>query len=181
MIEAAYGCIAEAERAFLESGDRAAFECLVMHYMDGLIAFVCRTTDDFQLAEDVAQECFAELWVNRGRFRKSSSLKTYLYAMGHNIACCSLRKGEQASSVDNMDLYHLGADPVAEELIKGERDKRLWAALVSLRSPDREVIYLRYFEQMSYEEIGRILKLTTKKLYKTAERAKRSLAMDIEI
>ncbi len=173
--------IAAAESAYFESGDRTAFETIVVHYMDGLIAFVYRLTGDFQLAEDVAQDCFANLWVNSRRFKGKSTLKTYLYGMAHNIACCALRKNASVTSDESMENYHSDKDPVSEELLTDERDRAVWKALMALGSPDRELIYLRYFEQMRYEDIGRILKLATKKLYKIAERAKRSLAAELGV
>ncbi len=170
--------IGEAERLFLENGDSAAFDTIVLHYMEGLISYVCRTCCDFSIAEDISQDCFAELWEKRKRFAKKSSLKTYLYAMGHNMAVNAVKACAKTISAEDMEHYNNAElrDTVPEGVIKSEQDKAVREALRDLPSPKREIIYLHYFEQFNYADISTVLKLPIKKVYKHAEYAKQLLA-----
>ncbi len=140
-----------------------------------MISFIYKTVLDFQLSEDVAQDCFVELWIHSQRFARKSSLKTYLYSMGRKKAINALRKKSRSDFSNSMDSILTDGDPVLESILLTERDTKIWTAMRSLPTEQMEIVYLRYFEQMNYKDIERVLGITTKKLYKLSKQIKSSL------
>ncbi len=165
--------IEEAERLYFGEGDRGAFDTIVLFYMDALISFIYKTVGDFSLAEDIAQECFIKLWVKPSCFSGKSTLKTFLYTMGHNKALNAIRKLSRSVAFEFPEFSE--GNTVLEDLLKSERDRQLWNAIGTLSDTKREIVYLRYFEQASYGEIEKILGLPTKRLYKLVKQAKEEL------
>jgi len=101
-------------------------------------------------------DTFAELAVDT-KYRERSSLKTYLYAIGRNIALRHVKKFGRKNQISLDDLTE-GAEylPNLPELdfIKEDDRARLRAAMLSLKQEYREVLHLIYFENMGYADAG---------------------------
>lgn len=150
-----------------QHGDPDAFESLVHLYekrVYGLAARLCGNPDD---AQEAAQEAFLSAWQGLPSFRGDASFSTWLYRLTNN-ACIDLLRREkrrrQASgpSLDNENLNLEVFDPSAtpqEHVEQEELQKEVACGLKMLSPEHRSVLVLREIQQLSYEEISRVLDL----------------------
>lgn len=111
------------------------------------------THDD---ADDVLQNSFLNAWKNIGSFRFESSIYTWLYSIATNEALTLLRKREKESSVSLDDLESLFAwSAEGNSYFDGdEASARLQNAIMKLPDKQRAVFNMKYFDDMSYEDMS---------------------------
>lgn len=151
---------------YLEGNERA-LSILVDRYLKDVYNFAYRLTHNKQAAEDVAQESFIKAWKHIRRYRQDSDFKTWIFTIARNTAIDWLRqKKEIALSAfeneegENVLLATLkDTKPLPDELIARAEDAAYVRALLSELNPEyREVLELRYSSNLTFEEIGNILK-----------------------
>lgn len=160
-------------------GDKKAFEQLMIFIYKDLIFFINRYVNDIHTAEDLAEDTFVKLLENKKRFDSSrSSLKTFLFTVGKNLALDYLRKNKKIafslSLSENTDIPSEELE-LADYIIKKENSRLLYSAVKNLPSLESKVIHLLYFENMSYKEISKILEIPVKNLYELSRAAKEKL------
>ncbi|MBR5263719.1 MAG: RNA polymerase sigma factor, partial [Clostridia bacterium] len=97
-------------RRFLQ-GDRSGFEEIVRTYRDGLILYLYGYVSDFHLAEDLCEDTFFRLLVKKPRFDGRSTFKSWLYAIGKNLALDHLRRAGRCATVQYEGEYPHGDTP----------------------------------------------------------------------
>ena len=163
------------------NGDAEAFDEIINLYKKGLIGFILRYVGDYDTAEDISEDCFVELIVSPGKYKFKSSLKTYLYGIARNKAVGHFRRNKSGSFISLEDAGELVSSLVVEdEAVRSEDKEMLGLALTALPKDYREVLELHYFEGLSYEEIGRVMKKSPKAVYNLAFRAKHALKEKLE-
>lgn len=167
-------------RRFLD-GDEAAFGELIAQYKNHLIFFILRSVRDFDAAEDLAEDVFVEVLLHRRRYRFNAPLKSYLFAIARHKAADYLRRrarhGEQPldTAGDPADLRSL-----EEEFLRREQAKAVHAALGTLPEQYRTVLHLLYFEELSYDAAGQVMKKNRKQIENLAYRARQALKAALE-
>lgn len=166
----------EAYKRFLD-GDQSAFEEIVKEYRYSLTCFVAGIVHDFAAAEDIAADAFARLLIKKGAFGFRSSLKTYLFAIAKNRATDWLRK-QKHTAEPTEDL----ADKtlLEDQLFRDEKRKAVNTCLARLKDDYRQVLYLLFFEEMSYEQAAQVLKKSKKQIDNLAFRGKQALKKELE-
>ena len=167
-------------RRFLE-GDEAAFGELIALYKDRLIFFILRSVGDLDAAEDLAEDVFVEVLLHRRRYHFNAPLNSYLFAIARHKATDWLRRrarrGEQPleTAGDPADRRSL-----EEEFLRREQAMAVHAALNALPAQYRTVLHLLYFEEMSYEQAGRVMKKNRKQIENLAYRARQAMKAALE-
>lgn len=166
---------------FLE-GSVDAFESLVLKYKDNLIYFISRYTKDIFIAEDIAQDVFAYVYVYKEKYNFNYSFKTYIYTLGKNKAIDYIRKQSRINTIPfDRDNEILGAeDTLEEKVIKDEEKKLLINSIKDLKSDYEKAIYLADFEELSYEDISKILGKTLGQTRVLIHRARKALREILE-
>ncbi|MEY8414655.1 RNA polymerase sigma factor [Tissierella praeacuta] len=163
-------------KSFLE-GSISSFETLVLRHKDNLIYFISRYTIDIFIAEDIAQDVFAYVYVYKERYNFDYSFKTYIYTLGRNKAIDYVRKQSKLKVIpferDNEVL--LDEDSLEEKVIKDEEKKLLLDSLKKLKPDYEKAIYLADFEELSYGEISKILGKTLGQTKVLIHRARKAL------
>ncbi|WMM24488.1 RNA polymerase sigma factor [Tissierella sp. MB52-C2] len=164
---------------FLE-GSIDAFETLVLRHKDNLIYFISRYTNDIFIAEDIAQDVFAYIYAYKEKYNFNYSFKTYIYTLGKNKAIDYIRKQSKINIIPfERDNEILGSeDTLEEKVIKDEEKKLLINSIKNLKPDYERAIYLADFEELSYEDISKILGKTlgqTKVLIHRARKALREI------
>ncbi len=163
------------------NGDHKGLEELIGTHKEGLTLFIYRYTKDIVEAENIMIDVFAQLVVSRKRFQGNSSLKTYLFAIGRNEALRYLKKNKRQVALHETQLIAADGDISVEfDMLKGERNKQLYLAMESLHPEYREVLFLLYFEDMSYLEAGKVMKKNEKQITNLAYRGKKALKEKLE-
>jgi RNA polymerase sigma factor (sigma-70 family) len=141
------------------SGSDSAFDYIYQTYFDKLYNYGCQFTQDQSLVEDSLQDLFIELKLRCGHLSQTDKILPYLYSAFRRKIIRFRAKQSRFKALDSEDLFPIiaGAD---EFIINNEEERanhlRLQKALDELPENYREIIYLFYYENLSYEEIRSI-------------------------
>jgi RNA polymerase sigma factor (sigma-70 family) len=135
-----------------QRGSREAFEELFARYRGPLYGFFRRRLQSHERAEEMAQETFLAVIRATARYEPRALVRTYLYGIALKLLAAERRKPPQNESLGQSDI---------EPAIDDASDSALWVrqALEKLEEPEREILMLREYEQLSYSEIARLLRL----------------------
>ena len=167
----------ELYRRFLDGDERGLAELITL-YQHGLFRFIYSYVNDVGLAEDVLIDTFFTLYYKRP-FKETdeASLKTFIYKIARNTALNALKKRLRRKEISLEALAEKGdgaLDDAAQNLLYGspekaleqaEQNKALRMALLQLKKEYREVLYLRFFHNLSVEEIANITQKKVKQVY----------------
>ncbi|MEI7709708.1 MAG: sigma-70 family RNA polymerase sigma factor [bacterium] len=158
----------EALIALYKNGDQSSFKNLINRYTPPLYNFIARLTNKND-APDIVQEIFIKVWKNLNRFDASkASFKTWVFTIARNTATDYLRKKRSLvfSDIENgedEDINSFAENIPDEQLLPSAalekiQDKEfLDRILEKLQTSYREVLTLHYQENMTFDEIGKVL------------------------
>jgi RNA polymerase sigma-70 factor (ECF subfamily) len=163
-------------------GDKSGFSEIIEMYNKSLIFFVNGFVKNLSVSEDIAADTFLVLLKKKSVFKENYTFKTWLFKIAHNIAVDYIRKHSNAKNVDIDDMETELTDKVTPEeiIIIAERDKQLHEAMSTLHSEYNQILHLIYFENMSYEQAGKVLKKNKKQIKNLTHRAKSALKIALE-
>jgi RNA polymerase sigma-70 factor (ECF subfamily) len=142
--------------AAINGGDSEAFEALYLRYRDWVTALACRFTNDNDLALDVLQETFLYFLKKFPGFVLTAQLKTFLYPVVKNLSIAARRKTQRHQSNES-ELAALEQTPTAETAPTSTND--LPIMLASLPAEQREVLLLRFVDNLSLNEIAEAMEI----------------------
>jgi len=147
----------DSETVRLRRGDPQALVAMVSRYQHRLYRYLLRIARDPSAAEDLFQQTWLRVVANLKRYDPEREFDAWLFAVAHNVAMDHLRRREPESLDERMETR--GAEPHAEpealeRAAAGERAARLETALGELPAVYREVLALRFEEDMKLEEIA---------------------------
>jgi len=150
--------------------DPESFGELCRRYYDSLAAIANSILPDHQLAEDAAQEALAAACRDLAKLEKPERFGPWVGAICRNVAKDMLRQlRKQQEPVE----ANTGSEPDCEE---DEREAILDQALQQLPQHLREVIFLRFYNEMSYAQIAEVLGATEQMIDGRLRRAKKKIA-----
>lgn len=158
-------------------GDEAAFKHIFETYHLPLFNYGHKFTADDHVIQDALQNLFVKLWKNRGSIRETGSIKNYLYKSFRRILLRMLdlrhRKYEFSALIEDSEWSNRLDNE--QYIISRERldDIRanLARALEKMSPRQREIIHLRYYEEIEYDEIAVIMQLSVSSTYKLLYKA----------
>ena len=139
---------------------RKAFEQVVREYGEQLYWQIRRMVLTHEDADDVLQNVFIKAWSHLDDFHQESRLSTWLYRIAVNESLDFLRKQKNNTMIHTDDVESGVANMlVADNYFDGdETEAMLQEAISQLPDVQRTVFTLKYFEDMKYSEMSRILK-----------------------
>ena len=173
----------QSETLYLQflAGNEAALAQLIDAHKTGLTLFLAGYVKDEATAEELMEDTFVRLVVKRPHFSGKSSFKTFLYAIGRNLALDYLRREKRRRTLLLESAENIAAlQSVEEAYLKEEAQRNLHRAMERLKEPDREVLYLRYFESLSPGEIAALLHKRKKQVESRLYHAKQALKAILE-
>lgn len=165
---------------FLKGNDNAFKEVYDL-YAAALMRYGFKFTQDEDIISETVQDLFVKLWKNRKTIRHTPSVKNYLYKSYRRLLVEKLHFSARVIAFPITEEiiqfnFELGHDQI---LMRKERQAELQIALEKALSQmsnrQREIIYLKFYEDMSYDEIAELLGITVKGTYKLLYRALDSL------
>jgi RNA polymerase sigma-70 factor (ECF subfamily) len=151
--------------------DPESFGELCRRYYDSLVAVADSILLDHHLAEDAAQEALAAACRDLAKLKKPERFGPWVGAICRNVAKDMLRQFRKQQEPVGTDA---GNEPDCEE---DEREAILDQALQQLPQHLREVIFLRYYNEMSYEQMTKVLGATEQMIDGRLRRAKKKIAV----
>ncbi len=148
----------------VQSGDKSAFDVLVLKYQQKVVNLVMRYVHDPHIAMDISQESFIKAYRGLKNFRGDSAFYTWLYRISINTAKNHLVSRSRRMPDDDIDAQDAeqydGGDKLREystpesELMSSEVQETVQKSIESLPDDLRIAITLRELEGLSYEEIS---------------------------
>ncbi|MBN8457969.1 MAG: sigma-70 family RNA polymerase sigma factor [Verrucomicrobia bacterium] len=154
--------------ARIGAGDHAAFRSLVERHQDAVVGTVAKMLGNPADAEDIAQQVFLRVWRHAKHYRPDAKFTTYLFTIARNLVFNETRRRsrrKEVSADEREESSHLqvAADPSAQpdsEILRAELQQAVDKAIAALPEVQRMAVVLRRYEQMPYEEIAEVLKLS---------------------
>ena len=158
-------------------GDREAFGALVEQYRDNVYRLAYRMCGNAYDADEAAQEAFVAAWRALPNFRGDAKFSTWLYRLTSNAAIDVMRREKRHQTVGDGEMMELAddADSPQETVERTEQQEAVQKALSTLSEEYREVLLLRYMEELDYAEIAEVLQLPSGTVKSRINRAKAAL------
>lgn len=139
-----------------KTGDKDAFGQLYREYFLKIYRFIYSSIRNRELSEDLTQNTFLKCWRSFSTYSSArASFQTYLFAIARNLLIDWFRKKKEVS------LEAIAEQPsresVEDEAVKHEEKIIVWSALFRLKELDRQLVILRYFEELSFADIAMIV------------------------
>ena len=144
-------------------GEMRSFETLYSRHRAALYRYLVRQARDTEIANDLFQEVWSRVIVNRARYEPRAKFRTFLFTLAHNCFIDHCRRAKSrpqglgVEDADAADLLAAGDDARPDfELERDESSRRYRAALATLPPEQRDVYLLHEESDLSLEEIARV-------------------------
>src|SRR5438445_7532639 len=153
----------------VKRGDRLAFEALVEKYKQPVMNRVCRMLGDAAEAEDLAQNVFIQVYKSAHRYKASARFSTWLFTIARNLCLNEIRRRSRhpAEALDAPHPEHEDRPlrqfedvknfSPPDALLHEELEQKIQQALGELPENQRIAILLCRQDELSYEDIARVL------------------------
>lgn len=163
-------------------GDKAAFGRLIEAYQGPVFNLAYRMLNNAREAEEAAQEAFIRAWTRLDSYKPEHKFSTWMLSITSNYCIDIIRKRRaQLLSIDEPLPYHpaLASDRAAgpeSQAMQSEQQLMVQELLATLPEDYRQAVILRYWHEMSYEEIAETMATTVSAIKSRLFRARRQLA-----
>ena len=150
-------------------------------FADGVYTLGYRILGDRHLAEDVVQETFIKVIRSLGTYLGEGSIAAWLYRIGYREAIAATRKRRE-TPLDPDEMLEAGDRPVTSvegAVLAAELTRRLDAAVARLAEPLRSAFVLRDIEQLSTNDVARVLDISTSAVKMRLARARQALRVEL--
>jgi len=170
-------------QSFLKGDDRS-FAAIYQHFGQSLLSYGCKFNVEREMVKDALQEIFTDLYLKRDHLHVNiDNLKGYLFtALKNNLLKKILKKKktgfdaiETAKPELRFEIEYSFQEQLIQMEISKETTKKLHQAIEALSSKQKEIIFLKFEEELDYREIAGILNITVESARKQLYRALKSL------
>lgn len=144
-----------------KKGNQAAFTFLLNHYWNEVYGFMLKRTENETIAEDISIETFSKAFDKIATYNSEYQFNTWLISIAKNVHIDLIRKKKSSLFIEITDeqdqtAYNVAdTTPSAEDVLITEQNlSQLLQFIKELKPHYQEVIQLRYFQEMSYQEIA---------------------------
>ena len=150
-----------------QAGDISAYNQIVYRYKDRLLNFIYRFLNDLDRSEDLVQDTLLKLYTHKDSYQEIAKFSTWLYTIAANLARTELRKLKRRKTFSVTELSRedrefiissSDGDP-SDDLLSQNFEKNVQQALLELPVDFKTIIILRDIQELSYDEISKIVEL----------------------
>jgi RNA polymerase sigma factor (sigma-70 family) len=161
--------------ADIKAGNMAAFDNLYNTYADDLLRYGCHLVRDKYLVEDTIHDIFVSIWEQKEKMADVRSIRFYLLTALRRSLHRKIKKESMWQLVDYRNEM-CGISPSFIDVASQLQDEsamieKVRKALDKLSSRQKEIIYLKFYQNLSYQEISDLMGLDQKYTYNLASRA----------
>lgn len=151
--------------ALYAKGTNQAFDILLERYKDKLYSYIYFIVRNEDLAEDIFQETFVKaiVTIQQGRYTENGKFPAWLTRIAHNLVIDFFRQERNENTVSNdeteVDLFNnikFSEDTVEMRMVNDQTLKDVRLLMDLLPENQREVVYMRYYQDLSFKEIAEI-------------------------
>ncbi|MBQ8608178.1 MAG: sigma-70 family RNA polymerase sigma factor [Bacteroidaceae bacterium] len=151
--------------ALYAKGTNQAFDILLERYKDKLYSYIYFIVRNEDLAEDIFQETFVKaiVTIQQGRYTENGKFPAWLTRIAHNLVIDFFRQERNENTVSNdeteVDLFNnikFSEETVEMRMVNDQTLKDVRRLMDMLPDNQREVVYMRYYQDLSFKEIAEI-------------------------
>lgn len=158
------------------AGNNEAFNEIIKKYKNDLINFIFKYVKNIELAEDISQDTFVYVLINKIEYDFKYSLRTYLYTIAKSKAINYLKKYKREIPLENEFIINTFTEVDFDKNLTNEENKKIiYESMSKLKSDYQIILYLREFKEFTYKEICTILNKTMPQVKIQIYRAKKEL------
>ncbi|WP_273274835.1 RNA polymerase sigma factor [Maribacter polysiphoniae] len=147
----------------LKKGDRLAYKYLFHAYYNRLVAYITTYSHNRTQSEDIVQQTFINLWINREKLDDTQSPKGYLYAIAHNIFIDTINASKKKDTIMTEIWERALRDRIEEDSEAQEkRIQKIKYVIENLPPECRKIIHMNKIQGIKYKEIALELKISIK-------------------
>ncbi len=175
-------------RAILD-GDRSSFEELMQRYNKRIFNFILRMVRSQETALELSQDFFLKIYANLEKYNFQYKFSTWAYKICHNLVLDHLRRqkgithsldDDSVSARELVQAEHYTSDSGFSEMAAEEVRQILWQAVDRLPLKFRELILMRFVQELKYEEISEVTGLPVGTVKNRIFKAKEFLRLEME-
>ena len=163
-------------------GDAAAWEPLVLAHQEAVFRLCYLLLGDPDDAEDIAQETFLRAWKYLKRFDAARPLRPWLFSIASNLSSNRRRSaGRYFAALTRAFRDEPTSVNTEEKSSQHVQANDLWKAVQTLNLPDQQIVYLRYFLDLSITETAEVLQVAEGTVKSRSSRALEKLRSVIKL
>lgn len=163
----------EIYRRFL-SGDDESFELIMNKYMEKIIYFIYKIVKSMDIAEDLAQDVFVYILMNKEKYDSNYALKTYLYTIAKSKTFNYIKREKRITYLQDNE-YLFTEQELEDVIFDKEQSQKLKTAIDHLPEPQNQILYLADIEELSYHEISSVLGVSLSQVKTFIHRGRKKL------
>ena len=143
-----------------KSGDRNAFQQIYAEHAESLLKYAYRFSRNDQLTEDCLQDLFIYLWDNKASIGETNNIRAYLLISYRRRILKVLKQEQKQVSSEESEIHFqmLSEDnPLTLDDNKEEQRQLIRQTMDKLSGRQKEIVYLKYYQQLDYEEICEVM------------------------
>lgn len=168
----------------IQNGDTKAYAQLVNRYKDLVYTLAIRMLKHKEEAEEVAQDTFIKIFRSLGKFKGDSKFSTWIYKVTYNTCLDCIKKNKKHYNdvaIDEFTFNKLDTiDNALDNLIKEEKSTLIRQCIDKLPEDSSALLTLFYFEELSLDEISKIINIESNTVKVKLFRARKKLAVILE-
>lgn len=168
--------LTETWEEFRVTGDPYAYRTIYTSFASALFNYGKKITSNEELVKDAIHDVFVRLWKNRKNLKATSSIRYYLLSSLRREVLRKITREPFKRPLDET-IIHSSAfqlsherDMIIRETVH-QQHETLKQAINQLPSRQREAVFLRFYENMSFEEIAKLMSVETRSVYKLIYKA----------
>ncbi len=170
----------------VKEGDDTAFELLVKKYQKGIYRLTYRMTNDHFTADELSMDTFIRAYKAIKRFREGANFFNWVYTIGVRLCLNYIKKEKRKVNSDPETMNAIAQrdkhnDGLLARVIAKETNIKIREAIQTLPDKLKVVFLLRTDDELSYEEISKILRIPTGTVMSRLNRARERLKKSIGI
>lgn len=171
-----------------QNGNEQAYVELVRRFRDRLMTFVFRFLGDMDLSEDIVQDTMVKVYTHKHYYKEIAKFSTWIYTIAGNLAKTELRKRKRRKitllsqlNTDDRKYEIPSTELESEDKVQGEYAERdIQKAILKLPLHFRTVVILRDIQELSYEEISKIVNVPLGTVKSRINRARLQLQQSLK-
>ncbi|MEN7547736.1 sigma-70 family RNA polymerase sigma factor [Rapidithrix thailandica] len=164
----------------LKNGNKEAYLQIYKSHYELLYSYGLKLSNDQELTRDCIHEIFVNLWEQRAKLNDVLHIKAYLLKYLRRLIFHKLKKKNRQTSIDSLqqESFQITFSPedlLIQQDITKENQQKIMEALSHLSPRQKEIIYLKFYDELSYQEIQDIMSLSYQSVRNTLHKALTSL------
>lgn len=161
----------------IKAGNIKAFDQLYDRYCKKLLSFSISIIKSREEAENIVQEVFLNLWINRGKISNDASVKYYIFTIAYNAAISALRrKAKDEKFFEQLkSLQDLSVEPEDMQSAYSDLEGKLSAIINELPARQKEIFILHKVNGLKYQEIATKLNISVNTIENHMSRALKTI------